>query len=178
MNYVTSIFQGRASVKSYWFVATPILIVVVAAFAFDILVLGPEFSETLVTEKNLLTGESTQTLVRKSTYGPREASAIVGWLCFLPLTIMLTRRVHDLGYPGYFAWIAVFCAFFATTFADALAFLAASVSIALGFVMAILAGIPAAIASILALIIIFFWGFSPSEPGENEYGPNPNEVPK
>ncbi|MDE0590389.1 DUF805 domain-containing protein [Halocynthiibacter sp. C4] len=171
-----AIFAGRSGRKSYWRVVGPILLAMGAALAFGLLVLGPEIYEETTTSKSLLTGEISVEVRQVTDYGPRLASSIVGWLCVLPLLVMLTRRVHDIGYPSYFAWIAVFCAFLAPTIAATLSSLVAYASIPLALIVGLLTGLPATILSAVALLIIFLWGFAPSEPGENEYGPCPVEA--
>lgn len=169
--------KGRAGKRTYWLVAAPIVAAMMGALAYDLLVLGPEYSEVLTKKTSYGTGETTTTISHVTSYGPREASALAGWLVFLPLTVMLTRRVHDIGYPSFYAWIAVFCAFFAPTFSGAITQLAFLVPPTLAVIWSLLTGLPAFIVSILAIVVIFLWGFADSEPGENEYGPNPHEVP-
>lgn len=172
---LVSLVKGRATAKQYWYVAGPAVIALVVALYYDIAVLGPKVSEVVTTTTSLVTGQTETTRGIEVAYGPREASLAVALLFVVPFTVMLIKRVHDIGYPGYFAVTAVFLAFFLSHALWLPVHLLAQISLAAALVFAALSGIPAALVSALAMIVLIAWGFTPSEPGPNEYGPNPQE---
>lgn len=165
-------FSGRASRSEYWWGVLPLILAIFAAVAFDLVVIGPEYLVEHETRISARTGEVTETVRDVVRYSPREATAIVSILCCFPFAAHLSRRVQDLTYPRMNAFVAIFLAFFAyplfamTTGASSL-FGAVSIGIA---------GVVLAIVSMIALVVIVLWGFSPSDPEQNEYGPNPHEV--
>lgn len=169
-------FSGRASRSEYWRFAVPVLVLLALAFAFDWFVLGPVSYVTHTVSTSLLTGEETQSVTHGTRYGARAATNVTAILVSLPFTAMLTRRVHDIGFPGWYAWVAMFLAFFSGLALLPLAWVASAVSVKLALVLTALTGLPLALLSILAFVFIVIWGATPSEHGENEYGPNPNEV--
>ncbi|WP_164659430.1 DUF805 domain-containing protein [Tropicibacter sp. Alg240-R139] len=166
-------FSGRASRSEYWLYAAPILGLLVCALLYDLQVLGPVTYQNITTTTNLVTGEETTQISNVTSYGPRTASLIVAVFAVFPFSFMLTRRVHDIGYPGWYAWLAIFLAFFCGLILSGLVALIATVSLSLALVLGFLTGLPQSILSILAFVVIILWGTTPSEPGDNEYGPEP-----
>ena len=166
-------YSGRASRSEYWLYAAPILVLLFCALLYDLLVLGPVTSQKITTMSNVLTGEVTTDVSHVISYGPRTASLIVALLAVGPFSFMLVRRVHDIGYPSWYAWLAIVLAFFCGPILSGLLALIAVVSTTLATIFALLTSLPMFIMSILAFVVIVLWGTTPSEPGANEYGPEP-----
>lgn len=167
-------FSGRASRSEYWKYAVPILVIITGALFVDLAVLDPTAYQRVTTTTDLLTGEETQEVSIVIKYGPGVLSLVVSLILLVPFASVLTRRVHDIGYPGWYAGLALFLAFF---FGPAFSFFAGLlglISIPLALIVAILLGIPQLVISTLALIVVVLWGMTPSEPGPNEYGPDPS----
>lgn len=170
------LFSGRASRSEYWKYAVPILMLIAGALFVDLVVLKPTAYQHVTTTTDLLTGEKTQEVSIVIKREPGVLSLVLSFILLVPFASVLTRRVHDIGYPGWYAWLALFLAFF---FGPALSFFAGLlglISIPLALVVAVLLGIPQFVLSSLALIVIVLWGTTPSESGPNEYGPDPSGV--
>jgi uncharacterized membrane protein YhaH (DUF805 family) len=169
-------FSGRASRSDYWKYAVPILVVLAGTVAFDLFILDPIAYKRETITTDLFTGEKSHEISTVIDYGPGLLSLVVSIVLLIPFSSVLVRRVHDIGFPAWHAFLALFLAFF---FGPALTFFAnllGIISIPLALIVAFFLGVPQLILSLLALIVIILWGTTPSEPGPNEYGPNPLEA--
>ncbi|KUJ78311.1 DUF805 domain-containing protein [Ruegeria profundi] len=169
-------FSGRASRSEYWMYVTPILLLLLAALTFDLLALGPTTYQEFTTTTDLLTGEQTHEISNVTDYSPRIGSLVVSLLVLVPFAAMLTRRVHDIGFPGWYAWLALFLAFFFGPMLSFFVGLLGLISVKLALIFAFLLGVPQLVLSLLGFVVIVLWGTTPSEPGTNEYGPNASEL--
>ncbi len=155
-NYVT--FSGRATRPEYW-------------WFFLFCFLGGLIASAL---ESLING------ITNTADGPTLLSAAFNLATFLPMLAVGFRRMHDTGRSGLYLFYPLIAFMGLVTFVgmfgpeDAFS----------GELMNNVEGIFGTIV-ILALIVIaisplvvIWWLTRPSEPGENKYGPNPNEVPQ
>jgi len=166
-------YSGRASRSEYWRFTGPVLAMLACALLYDLLIIGPETYQRVTTHTDLISGQTNTDIATVTEYSPGTASLIVSLLVVVPFTLILTRRVHDIGYPSWYAWSAVFLAFFCGPILSGFVSLIALVSMPLALTIAVFSGVPQVILSALAFVVIVLWGTTPSEPGDNEYGPEP-----
>lgn len=97
-------------------------------------------------------------------------------LITVPLLAALARRMHDLGRPAWWGWIALFLVFgLEPLLVVLLAPLFAGMPVA-GLVASLLLGIPTFVASFGALIVLVLWTANEGETEPNEYGATPYGV--
>lgn len=165
--YVT--FSGRASRSEYWYFFLFILIVSALASLIDIQVFGQ------VTE----TQTEDTTTVSASSSGP--VQSLLGLALFLPHLAAAWRRMHDTGRSGLYALFP----FFLSLAAGAILFFgiglasnfAGGGSLDILFTRAtLLIVIPTLIVLVISPLLMLWWLTRPSQPGTNDYGPNPHEV--
>lgn len=161
--YVT--FSGRASRPEYWwFVLFLVLGNVVAGIVDGVLFGSGEV-------------EVTDTGFTASTNGP--IGSLFGLATFLPALAAAWRRMHDTGRSGLYVFyplIAMIGTFSFIGFVGGMQMLSAGdfAGLFTGLVGIIL--IFAVIVLILSPFIVLFWLTRPSQPGPNQWGPNPQEV--
>lgn len=99
--------------------------------------------------------------------GPRILSGVLSLALFLPGLAVTWRRLHDTGHPGW--WYLIL-----GLLGPTLSLLAMQRLLTAGGTMTV--GIVPVIIGFGGLVMLLVWLVNPSAPGENEYGPNPNEV--
>jgi uncharacterized membrane protein YhaH (DUF805 family) len=178
-------FSGRASPREFW-----------AFFAVAVIFLTPalltEFRffhwetyefEHLVVYTSFVTGETREVVESGTRYVLQLMGVEATWLTLVPVAVfsipflaICTRRMHDLGRPGWWATAAVFCVLFLGPALAWLSYLLANFSPALGNTVFLLTGIPSFAVAVCALVLLAMWTVSAGEETDNEYGPNPREV--
>ena len=154
--YVT--FSGRARRPEYWWFWLACMLAGLLGSALDAALFGSV--ETTVTES--VTESPDGEIMRRVTAasevnGP--VSGLVGLATFLPLLAAGWRRMHDVGRSGWWSLLAG-----GTTL----------VSVPLGMAIGGTSGAAVAVVPpVVATITVFVWLLSPSEPGENRFGPEP-----
>ena len=155
-NYVT--FSGRARRPEYWWFWLACILAGLVASALDAALFGSV--ETSVTESVTRSpgGDVTRRVTAASEVnGP--ISGLVGLATLLPLLAAGWRRMHDVGRSGWWSLLAA-----GTTL----------VSVPLGMAIGGTAGaVLAVVPPLVATIVVFVWLLSPSEAGENRFGPEP-----
>ncbi len=178
-------FSGRASPREFWifvavivFCLTPALFTEFRFFYWEVY----EFERNLV-RTSVFTGETNHVVERGATYSLRLVGTEATWLTVLPLALLsvpflaiCTRRMHDLGRPGWWAVIAVFCALLLGPSLAWLTHFLAYLSPPLAHSLLFLTAIPSFVVAVFALLLLMMWTASAGEENENEYGPNPTEV--
>ncbi len=151
------IFSGRASRSEYWwFVLFNFLGALVASLA-----------------------ESFINAISGTPEGPTLLSGAFNLATFIPSLAVGWRRMHDTGRSGLYllypliamTGLGIFIALFSgggSTMTD-------DMQVPLVFQLIIGIGL---FVVILSPFIVLWWLTRPSQPGQNEYGPNPHEVPQ
>ncbi len=176
-------FKGRASRSEFWWPFA-----VFAVLAFFLLwpyatVFSSETRDVVIFKTSAVTGETTQTLERQTSWFLYR----INWNLITLITVLLfygvlftvtVRRLHDVGSSAWFG-LALLLAGPATMLAINYLIpltlnLSLGVAMALGFILSIASWIAWLICPAILLILLS----QPSEEGTTEYGPNPNEVPQ
>ena len=165
--YVT--FSGRASRSEYWWFFLFVLLMNTAAGIVDMALFG-----TVAVQQ---TADSTA--VAASWQQP--VQAIVSLVLFLPQLSAAWRRMHDTGRSGLYALFPILlmiCAGLVLVFGIGLAsHFQHGGSLDLLFTRAtLIVLIPTLVVLFLSPLLVIWWLTRPSQPGTNEYGPNPHEV--
>ena len=168
--------KQRLSQRSYAITLFSCFALYAAARIGEIFILGPRSYQQLVTQTSFTTGETTQFVRNVIDYGPQWISVLTAALIFLPVLIVAVGRAHDIGYSGFLATGSVFLVFLAGPALGYFVQFTWQISQGLVGLVAAVLGFPQYILFFLALLLLIAWAFAPSEPHENEYGPNPNEV--
>lgn len=162
-------FSGRASRAEYWYFFLFIVIWNVIAGIIDY----QFFTQVAETETNgvkSVTATSSQPV-----------QSIVSLIVFLPHLAVAWRRMQDTGRSGLYALLPILL------FLGAMAVLIFGIGIASSFApggsldilftrATLLVVIPTMIVLIVSPLLVLWWLTRPSEPGTNQYGPNPHEV--
>lgn len=170
--YVT--FSGRASRSEYWWFVLFVLLGNAVLSAVDAAIFGPNVTTETVSNA----AGDTRTITRTGN-GP--LVSIFGLATLLPGLAAGWRRMHDTGRSGLYLLYPLIVMVGIGTFA---AFTGAVDGLLPGAEGEItpfqgLAGLVLVLASIVFLIsplLVLWWLTRPSQPGSNEYGPNPHEV--
>lgn len=169
--YVT--FSGRAARSEYWWFVLFGLLANLAAGVLDAAFFDTDFVETVNT--------ATEKSASVNSDGP--IASLISLALFLPGLAVGWRRMHDMGRSGLFLiypvlvmlGIGTFLAFSAGLVgASQAAFGLSAVTSALGG-LTFMVLIPALIVLLLAPLLVLWWLTRPSQPGANQYGPNPHE---
>lgn len=159
------VFSGRASRPEYWWFVLFLVLGSVVAGILDNTFFGAATVET---------GPGA---VRVESQGPFATIFSLG--TFLPALAAGWRRMHDTGRSGLFLLYPLIVMFGITTFVG---LVAGFENLAAGDLTALFSGVTGLIVA-LALLVLFlspllviWWLTRPSEPGPNQYGPNPHEV--
>ena len=161
-------FSGRASRPEYWFF---FLFIVIWSFIAGI-VDWQFFTQIAVTETE------TSKSVTATSSGP--VQSIVALIVFFPHLAVAFRRMHDTGRSGLYALLPILLIL------GAFAVLVFGIGIASQFHggmldklftrATILIVIPTLIVLFVSPLLVLLWLARPSQPGTNQYGPNPYEV--
>jgi len=163
--YVT--FSGRASRPEYWWFALFVFLGNVVFSVIDAALFGTAATET---GPGMAAAEI-------ETNGP--LVALFSLATFVPSISAAWRRMHDTGRSGLFALYPLIVMVGIGMFAG---FLGAFDQAASGGLAALFTGLGGIVllAALLVLMIspllVLWWLTRPSQPGPNEYGPNPREV--
>lgn len=164
--YVT--FSGRAPRPEYWFFFLFICLLSAIAGMIDW-----QFFTAVVTSQT-----ETGTLVMTRSSQP--AQTVVSLAVFLPHLAVAWRRMHDSGRSGWYAllpMILIGASLAVLTFGIGLAdqFSGGRMDQVLtGATLIIL--IPTMLVLLISPLLVLWWLTRPSQPGPNDYGPNPYEV--
>lgn len=148
------VFKGRASRSEFWWFVLALTIL----------------SSALQTIESSADGRFSLNFGLKYEIGPQVSFArnVFSVFTILPLLAVVTRRLHDIGRPGWQMLIPV-VAF--------VAILVTAVVLEDNNVADFNFLVVAACVLILAIICVIFLSRR-SDPGPNQYGPNPHEVPQ
>ncbi|WP_370281651.1 DUF805 domain-containing protein [Pseudooceanicola sp.] len=161
--YVT--FSGRAPRSEYWWFALFIILGNIVAGILDGILFG--------TGRVDVTGTS----FSAESNGP--LAALFSLATFLPALAAAWRRMHDTGRSGLYVFypvIAMVGTFMFIAFVGGVEHLASGnlgqlFSGAIGIILLF-----AVVVLFLSPFIVLFWLTRPSQPGPNQWGPNPQEV--
>jgi len=162
--YVT--FSGRATRPEYWWFILFVIVGGIVANMIDGYLFGFETVPVSETEFEI------------ESNGPVASLFSLGTL--LPILAAGWRRMHDSGRSGLYLLYPILVWVGIGTFAS---FAGITGSILSGDFAAAFAGLTGIIMIISLIIAIFspfiviYWLTRPTQPGPNDYGPNPNEVP-
>ncbi|WP_170784910.1 DUF805 domain-containing protein [Ruegeria lacuscaerulensis] len=162
-------FSGRASRPEYWFFFLFIVIWSLIAGIID----WQFFTQVAVTETE------TSKSVTASSSGP--VQTIVSLIVFFPHLAVAWRRMHDSGRSGLYALFPLLL------MAGAVAVLVFGIGMASSFQhggnldilftrATLLIVIPTLLVLMISPLLVLWWLTRPSQPGTNQYGPNPYEV--
>ena len=161
--YIT--FSGRASRPEYWWFVLFVIVGGIVASIIDGALFGYE------------TVPVSETEVQVETNGP--FAAIFSLATLLPILAVGWRRMHDTGRSGLYllypilVWIGIgtFASFAGVTGQVMAGDFAAAFAGLVGIIM-----ILSMIIAVLSPLIVIWWLTRPTQPGSNQWGPNPNEV--
>ncbi len=162
-------FSGRASRSEYRFFFLFIVIWSIIAGVIDL----KFFTQVAVTET-----EASNSVAATSS-GP--VQSIVGLIVFFPHLAVAWRRMHDTGRSGLYALLPILLiigAFAVLIFGIGLAsHFQHGGSLDILFTRAtLLVVLPTLLVLLVSPLLVLWWLARPSQPGTNQYGPNPTEV--
>lgn len=162
-------FSGRASRPEYWYFFLFIVIWNVIAGIID----WQFFTQVTETEAN---GVSSVTATSS-----QPVQSLVGLIVFLPHLAVAWRRMHDTGRSGLYALLPILLMLGASAVLIFGIGIASSFdaggSLDILFTRAtLLVVIPTLIVLFISPLLVLWWLTRPSQPGTNQYGPNPYEV--
>lgn len=165
--YVT--FSGRASRPEYWYFVLFIVIASLIAAMID----WQFFTTVTQVQANGVTG----TIAVSS----QPVQSLVGLVLFLPHLAAAWRRMHDTGRSGFYVLLPMLLMIGASAvliFGIGLAdHFAGGGSLDILFTrLTLLIVIPTLIVLTISPLLVLWWLTRPSQPGPNDYGPNPHEV--
>ncbi len=161
-------FSGRASRPEYWFFFLFIVIWSLIAGIID----AQFFTQVSVSESDE---------VKQVTATSRQpVQSIVSLIVFFPHLAVAWRRMHDSGRSGLYALLPILLilgAFAVLIFGIGLASQFHGGTLDILFTRAtLLIVIPTLIVLFVSPLLVLWWLTRPSQPGANQYGPNPYEV--
>ncbi len=161
-------FSGRASRPEYWFFFLFIVIWNVIAGIID----WQFFTQVTTTQAE---GATSVTAVSN-----QPVQSIVGLIVFFPHLAVAFRRMHDTGRSGLYALLPILlilAAFAVLVFGIGLAsqFNGGTMDILLTRATLLIV-IPTLLVLFVSPLLVLWWLTRPSQPGTNQYGPNPYEV--
>ncbi|EEE37244.1 hypothetical protein RKLH11_1080 [Rhodobacteraceae bacterium KLH11] len=161
-------FSGRASRPEYWFFFLFIVIWSLIAGFIDL----QFFTQVAVSE--------TETSKSVTATSSQPVQSIVGLIVFFPHLAVAFRRMHDTGRSGLYAFLPILLIL------GAFAVLVFGIGIASQFHggmldklftrATLLIVLPTLIVLVVSPLLVLWWLARPSQPGPNQYGPNPYEV--
>ncbi len=164
--YVT--FSGRAPRAEYWFFVLFILLLSFIATAID---------WTFFTSVIRLSSDAGSATVARSS---QPVQTVVSLVVLLPHLAAAWRRMHDSGRSGWYVLLPTVLA--AGAFAILIFGIGAASHFHGGTLDRMLTGatllvvLPTFLILLLSPLIVLWWLTRPSQPGANQYGPNPHEV--
>ena len=161
-------FSGRASRPEYWFFFLFIVIWNIIAGIID----WQFFTQVAVSESDEVKA------VAATSRQP--VQSIVGLIVFFPHLAVAFRRMHDTGRSGLYALLPILLivgAFAVLIFGIGLAnqFHGGTMDILLTRATLLIV-IPTLLVLFVSPLLVLWWLTRPSQPGTNQYGPNPYEV--
>ncbi len=161
-------FSGRASRAEYWFFFLFIVIWSAIAGIID----WQFFTQVTTTET-----DAAKSVAATSS---QPVQSIVSLIVFFPHLAVAWRRMHDTGRSGLYALLPILLilgAFAVLIFGIGLAsqFHGGTLDILLTDATLLIV-IPTLIVLFVSPLLVLWWLTRPSEPGTNQYGPNPTEV--
>ncbi|AXT27283.1 DUF805 domain-containing protein [Ruegeria sp. AD91A] len=162
-------FSGRASRSEYWFFFLFILIWSIIAGIID----WQFFTQVAITES-----DEVKSVTATSS---QPVQSIVSLIVFFPHLAVAWRRMHDTGRSGLYALLPILLilgAFAVLIFGIGLAsHFQHGGTLDIMFTRAtLLIVIPTLIVLVVSPLLVLWWLTRPSQPGTNQYGPNPHEV--
>ncbi len=162
-------FSGRASRTEYWFFFLFIVIWSILAGIID----AQFFTQVSVNE-----GDGVKSVTATSR---QPVQSIVSLVVFFPHLAVAWRRMHDSGRSGLYALLPILLilgAFAVLIFGIGLASsFQHGGSLDILFTRAtLLIVIPTLLVLFVSPLLVLWWLTRPSQPGTNQYGPNPYEV--
>ncbi|WP_425078946.1 DUF805 domain-containing protein [Ruegeria denitrificans] len=162
-------FSGRASRPEYWFFFLFILIWSIIAGIIDV----QFFTQVAVTET-----ETSKSIAATSN---QPVQRIVSLIVFFPHLAVAFRRMHDTGRSGIYALLPILLIL------GAAAVLFFGIGLASSFQhggnldilftrATLLVVVPTLLVLLISPLLVLWWLTRPSQPGTNQYGPNPHEV--
>jgi uncharacterized membrane protein YhaH (DUF805 family) len=167
--YVT--FSGRAARSEYWWFFLFLILGSIVATVID----------AAVFDSVTTTVETTDTSASASIENNGPVAAVFSLAVLLPHLAVTWRRLHDTGRSGFYALLPLLLMM------SAFAVLVFGIGIASSFQpggsldilftrATLLIVIPTVIILMVSPLLVLWWLTRPSQPGPNEYGPNPHEV--
>ncbi|MGM0585363.1 MAG: DUF805 domain-containing protein [Pseudomonadota bacterium] len=166
--YVT--FSGRARRPEYWWFLLFVVLGSILAGVLDLMLFG-------ATETARMSGPGAEGMAME-TSGPSPLNAIFSLAMFVPLLAAGWRRMHDTGRPGWWLLMPLGVSLLAGLLGGAFMGFGSMggpmtgegpIFGGMGMVM----GLLVFLAPLVAYIVLIVWLASPSQPGENDYGPAP-----
>ncbi|WP_282120106.1 DUF805 domain-containing protein [Ruegeria atlantica] len=162
-------FSGRASRPEYWFFFLFIVIWNVIAGIID----WQFFTQVATTQ--------TDEIKQVTATSNQPVQSIVGLIVFIPHLAVAWRRMHDTGRSGLFALLPILLILGAGAVLFFGIGLASSFqhggNLDILFTRAtLLVVIPTLLVLFVSPLLVLWWLTRPSQPGTNQYGPNPHEV--
>jgi uncharacterized membrane protein YhaH (DUF805 family) len=157
-------FSGRASRPEYWWFALFVVLGGIVLSLVDLALFGTTVVET-----------ETSTEIRSN--GP--LSAIFSLATLIPGLAVGWRRMHDTGRSGLYLLYPLIVMIGVSTFAGLVGGFDQLASGDMGGLFAGTIGLVMIVALFVLMIsplLVLWWLTRPSQPGPNEYGPNPHEV--
>ncbi|WP_370645700.1 DUF805 domain-containing protein [Ruegeria sp. Ofav3-42] len=162
-------FSGRASRPEYWFF---FLFIVIWSFIAGIID-WQFFTQVSVSQTDEVKA------VTATSSAP--VQSIVGLIVFIPHLAVAWRRMHDTGRSGLYALLPILLIL------GAFAVLIFGIGLASSFQhggnldilftrATLLVVLPTLLVLIVSPLLVLWWLTRPSQPGTNQYGPNPHEV--
>ncbi|WP_375174505.1 DUF805 domain-containing protein [Pseudooceanicola sp.] len=164
--YIT--FSGRATRPEYWWFVLFVFLGSILAEILDTAIFG--FTEIEVER-------SAGHIVTEDRTGPFDALFSLATL--LPLLAVGWRRMHDTGRSGLYLLYPILVWVGIGTFASMAGVTGELMSGNFAAAFTGLVGIIMIISILIAIfspLIVIWWLTRPTQPGPNDYGPNPNEV--
>jgi len=184
-NYIK--FSGRASRSEFWWFALFLLLLHVAATIVNSAIFGPTLTQKVQYTVDS-SGAASQRVLDQATYGGGIFAGAVFIVTILPWLSTTWRRMHDIGRRGYWAlmpWVLMAVFFGMMTLTSVEQTVDWGSNAPEGMVLPDTISVPQSLALVIipmllafvSMIVVLWWLRTPSQPGPNQYGPNPNEVP-
>ena len=158
-------FSGRATRPEYWWFFLFIFLCNLVLGIFDAILFSSETLPVEVTESDELSPHDDES-------GP--LVSLFSLATFLPMLAVGWRRMHDTGRSGWHLFYPLIAILGLSTFVGLFGPAGGDVTqISGGFGLIVTIAL---IVVVLSPFIVIWWLTRPSEPGQNQYGPNPHEV--
>jgi len=175
MDFITAIraglyraldFNGRARRSEFWWLILFGMMCVLVAISLDSLLGTPKLG---VMPDHGLPENYKQSLFYTFRISNFMIETVVGLLLFIPLYSVFVRRLHDVGLPGYWAFVYYAIGFASgPTVGEMMKVVeAGETAVATGSMMLV------AVVNLAAFVGFLFFMVRDSDKGPNEYGPSP-----